>query len=75
MKVEIITKHEELNDILSFFNSVSEALKQINADHTALLIEDKTILLINTIDYLLTENQRLKNKIHRVTNKKKKEMI
>jgi hypothetical protein len=73
MKVEIITKHEELNDILFFFNSVSEALKQINADHMALLIEDKAALLINTIDYLLTENQRLKNKIHRVTNKKRKE--
>ncbi|AJA41501.1 hypothetical protein AXJ14_gp182 [Geobacillus virus E3] len=73
MKVEIITKHEELNDILSFFNSVSEALKQINADHAALLIEDKVALLINTVDYLLTENQRLKNKICRMTNKKRKE--
>lgn len=70
MKVEIITKHEELNDILSFFNSVSEALKQINADYMALLIEDKAALLINTIDYLLTENQHLKKKISHVTNKK-----
>ncbi|STO12814.1 Uncharacterised protein [[Flavobacterium] thermophilum] len=65
METKIITDRKELAKIETFFLELTDPFRYIQDEHIRKLIEEKSLTLINTIRYLLNENEYLKK--HKTT--------